>query len=102
MGIAGESVDAVIRIRVQRLDPLTGIAASETGAELGFEGWMELIGAVANLIGSPDRPDVMISGPPACPRSRESNREADPPTTSERTYVADVAGRYPPIEHSSG
>ncbi len=59
MGIAGESVDAVIRIRVQRLDPLTGIAASETGAELGFEGWMELIGAVANLIGSPDRPDIM-------------------------------------------
>jgi hypothetical protein len=59
MGIAGESVDAVIRIRVQRLDPLTGIAASETGAELGFEGWMELIGAVANLIGSSDRPDIM-------------------------------------------
>lgn len=59
MGIAGESVDAVIRIRVQRRDPLTGIAASETGAELGFEGWMELIGAVANLIGSPDRPDIM-------------------------------------------
>jgi hypothetical protein len=59
MGIAGESVDAVIRIRVQRLDPLTGIAASETGAEVGFEGWMELIGAVANLIGSPDRPDTM-------------------------------------------
>ena len=59
MGIAGESVDAVIRIRVQRLDPLTGIAASETGAELGFEGWMELIGAVANLIGSPDRLDTM-------------------------------------------
>lgn len=59
MGIAGESGDAVIRIRVQRLDPLTGIAASETGAEFGFEGWMELIGAVANLIGSPDRPDIM-------------------------------------------
>jgi hypothetical protein len=59
MGIAGESGDAVIRIRVQRLDPLTGIAASETGAELGFEGWMELIGAVANLIGSSDRPDIM-------------------------------------------
>jgi hypothetical protein len=59
MGIAGESGDAVIRIRVQRLDPLTGIAASETGAEFGFEGWMELIGAVANLIGSPDHPDIM-------------------------------------------
>jgi hypothetical protein len=59
MGIAGESGDAVIRIRVQRLDPLTGIAASETGTEFGFEGWMELIGAVANLIGSPDRPDIM-------------------------------------------
>jgi hypothetical protein len=58
MGIAGESGDAVIRIRVQRLDPLTGTAASEAGAELGFEGWMELIGAVANLIGSPDRPDI--------------------------------------------
>lgn len=59
MGIAGASGDAVIRIRVQRLDPLTGIAASETGAEVGFEGWMELIGAIANLIGSPDRPDTM-------------------------------------------
>lgn len=59
MGIAGESVDAVIRLRVLRLDPLTGIAASESGAELGFEGWMELIGVVANLIGSPDRPDIV-------------------------------------------
>jgi hypothetical protein len=59
MGIAGESVDAVIRLRVLRLDPLTGTAVSETGAELGFEGWMELIGAVANLIGSPDRPDIV-------------------------------------------
>ena len=56
MGIAEESRDAVIRIQVVRLDPLTGTAASEDGAELGFEGWMELIGAVANLIGSPDRP----------------------------------------------
>jgi len=59
MGIAGESVDAVIRLRVLRLDPLTGIAVSESGAELAFEGWMELIGVVANLIGSPDRPDIV-------------------------------------------
>jgi hypothetical protein len=58
MGIAGGSGDAVIRIRVRRLDPLTGTAASEAGTELGFEGWMELIGVVASLIGSPDRPDL--------------------------------------------
>ena len=59
MGIAGESVGAMIRIRVLQLDPLTGIATTEDGAELVFEGWMELIGAVADLIGSPDRPHIV-------------------------------------------
>ncbi len=59
MGIAGGSINVVIQIRVLQSEPLTGIATTKDGAELFFDGWMELIGAVANLIGSPDRPQLV-------------------------------------------
>ncbi len=55
MRIPGGSTDIVIRIRIQRLDPLTGTAAADDGAGVSFEGWMELIGAVAELLGFSDR-----------------------------------------------
>jgi hypothetical protein len=58
MGIADESI-SVIRVRILRLQPLAGTASTEDGAEFVFEGWMELIGAVANLIGSPHRADIV-------------------------------------------
>jgi len=94
MAIAGESGDAVIRIQVVRLDPLTGIAASEDGAELGFEGWMELIGAVANLIGSPDRPpDPGPAGhPPVLEAERRPVSRSWPPR-SERAMRYELPGQ---------
>jgi len=58
MGVCGESTSVVIRIRIQRLEPLTGAAATGDGAELVFEGWMELIGVVAELLGPPDLPRI--------------------------------------------
>jgi hypothetical protein len=88
MGIAGESGDAVIRIRVLRVDPLTGIAVSEDGAELGFEGWMELIGAVANLIGSPDLP------PDPGPGGHEHVLEAESRPVSRSRARSERAMRY--------
>jgi|SRR5215510_2367317 len=88
MGIAGESVDAVIRIRVLRVDPLTGIAVSEDGAERGFEGWMELIGAVANLIGSPDLP------PDPGPGGHEHVLEAESRPVSRSRARSERAMRY--------
>jgi hypothetical protein len=57
MAIGGGSAGVVITVRVERLEPLAGTAATEDGAERAFDGWMELIGAVAALIGS-DRPGV--------------------------------------------
>jgi hypothetical protein len=56
MGTAGGSTGVVIRIRIQRSEPLTGTAVTEDGSTVGFEGWMELIGAVAELLGSTDHP----------------------------------------------
>jgi hypothetical protein len=47
----------VIRPRIQRLEPLLGTAATDDGRELVLEGWMELIGAIAEVLGcSTDRP----------------------------------------------
>ncbi|WP_046472207.1 hypothetical protein [Allosalinactinospora lopnorensis] len=48
----------VIRLRVERTEPLAGTAAAEDGTELGFEGWMELLRVVAALLGSPERPSA--------------------------------------------
>lgn len=42
----------VIRISVDVPDPLSGLASVEHGEELPFEGWLELIGVIASLIGS--------------------------------------------------
>jgi hypothetical protein len=58
MGIAEGSAGLVIRIQIQRLEPLLGTAVIDDGSPVGFEGWMELIGAVAELLGSPDHPCV--------------------------------------------
>jgi len=57
MAIGAGPAGVVIRVRIERLEPLRGTAATEDGAERPFEGWMELIGAVAALIGS-DHPGI--------------------------------------------
>ena len=53
MGVSDGSGDMVIRLRIRRVEPLAGTVVTEDGAERVFSGWMELIGAIAELIGSP-------------------------------------------------
>jgi hypothetical protein len=57
MSVSARPADMVIRLRIQRLEPLRGTAAADEGSELVFEGWMELIGAIAELVGGPDHGD---------------------------------------------
>ena len=56
MGVDVGSVGAVIRVRIKKVEPLSGTVATAGCPERAFDGWMELIGAVAGLIGSPHRP----------------------------------------------
>lgn len=63
MGSAAGSTEVTIRLRIRRTVPLIGAASVGDGAELPFEGWMGLIGAVADLIDSPDqRSDQSLLG----------------------------------------
>ena len=65
MGSTGGSTEVTILLRIRRMGPLIGTASVGDGAELSFEGWMGLIGAVADLIGSPGRrPDQALLGEP--------------------------------------
>ncbi len=68
MGTAAGS--AVVQIRIERLEPLTGTAAMRDGAELAFEGWMELIGAVAELLCSPAQPPSLEQALPTGSREK--------------------------------
>jgi hypothetical protein len=52
MRVRGESPDVVISLRIHRREPLAGTAAAHDGPELLFDGWMELIGVIAELLGS--------------------------------------------------
>jgi hypothetical protein len=58
MSGSARSGDMVIRLQIQRLEPLLGTASTYDGSELVFEGWMELIGAIAELLGGPDHAGV--------------------------------------------
>lgn len=51
MSVSDGSGDRVIRLRIRRVEPLAGTVITEDGAERVFSGWMELIGAIAELIG---------------------------------------------------
>jgi hypothetical protein len=73
MGTSGGSTGVVIRLRIQRSEPLTGTAVTGDGATVGFEGWMELIGAVAELLGSADHPCIGNRNAPD--KSREEGDE---------------------------
>ncbi len=42
----------VIRVAVESIEPLTGTAAAETGQQVPFEGWLGLLGVLAELVGS--------------------------------------------------
>ena len=43
----------VIRVSIEQVEPLRGTAAAEDGAPIAFEGWMEFLGAVSELLGLP-------------------------------------------------
>jgi hypothetical protein len=58
MSVSARSGNVRIRLRIQRLEPLTGTASTDDGSELVFEGWMELIGAIAELLGGPEHDGV--------------------------------------------
>jgi hypothetical protein len=61
MNLADDSTGMEIRIRVDRKDPLSGSAAADgTAHRLGFDGWMGLIGVIAELLGSDE--DVREAG----------------------------------------
>jgi hypothetical protein len=51
VSISDGSGDMVIRLRIRRVEPLAGTVVTQDGAERVFSGWMELIGAIAELIG---------------------------------------------------
>ena len=57
MGVDVGSVGAVIHVRIKKVEPCPVRLSTVAGCpERAFDGWMELIGAVAGLIGSPHRP----------------------------------------------
>jgi hypothetical protein len=58
MSVSARSADMEIRLRIQRREPLLGTVGATEGSELAFEGWMELIGAIAELLGGPDHAGV--------------------------------------------
>jgi hypothetical protein len=43
----------LIKIAIEKTQPLTGTASSEGKAPVTFAGWLELLRAVAELVGSP-------------------------------------------------
>jgi hypothetical protein len=65
MGESKMPLLAVIHLRIERLEPLTGSAVTEEGAALAFEGWMELINAISELLGSSGRPPTNDRQPPS-------------------------------------
>jgi len=40
----------LIRIQIQRTQPLAGTAATEGSEPLGFDGWLELLRVIAELV----------------------------------------------------
>ena len=50
----------VIRVSIEQAEPLRGTATTEDGAPVAFEGWMEFLGAVSELLGLP-REDLRSS-----------------------------------------
>jgi hypothetical protein len=43
----------VIRLRIDKADPLTGSAATDERRPLPFEGWIELLGVLSELVNAP-------------------------------------------------
>ena len=69
MGAEQRPPPAVIRLRIERAEPLAGTAETEGGAPLPFEGWLELLHVLATLIrargGSPGEKPAAPQDPPS-------------------------------------
>lgn len=52
----------IVSLRIRRVEPLAGSATIEGRAPRAFDGWMELIGVVAELLGSPNGPGEPLEG----------------------------------------
>jgi hypothetical protein len=52
----------VIRIWIEKADPLTGSAAAEARDPIRFEGWMELLRAISELVSPRSASDVRTRG----------------------------------------
>jgi hypothetical protein len=55
MRITRSTTAPVTRLRIDRVGPLAWAAQTEGGVEVAFDGWMELIGAVAELLNTNGR-----------------------------------------------
>jgi hypothetical protein len=61
-----EAAAVLIRIWIERVQPLAGTAATEGGAPLAFEGWLELLTVVSELVhATPRGEEDAGSDPPA-------------------------------------
>ena len=56
MDATGEPATKVIHLWIEQGEPLSGTAADDEGPPVPFEGWVELLGVVSELIGAPARP----------------------------------------------
>ena len=50
----GPRLAQVIQPWVEQMEPLTGPAATQNGAEIVFHGWREVIGTIAKVLGGSD------------------------------------------------
>ena len=79
MGAEQRPPPAVIRLRIERAEPLAGTAETEGGAPLPFEGWLELLHVLATLSGaeggSPGGQPAAPHDPPAKGEGRDGRTD---------------------------
>jgi hypothetical protein len=54
----------LIRISIERTQPLAGAAATEGGEPVPFEGWLELLRVVSELVAAAGGEDVSLTDTP--------------------------------------
>ena len=67
-------MSVVIRISIDQTEPLTGTATTGDEAPVPFEGWMEFLGVVSELLGVPR---AQAGGPDASEIAGLSERPSD-------------------------
>jgi hypothetical protein len=49
-GARQTKVDVEIRVAIRAVDPIVGTARTESGSEVAFEGWLELLEVIAQMV----------------------------------------------------